>query len=606
MSANESQTISSQESSRTDEPTIDLWPWQYQALFDCDQYPALHLCGGRGSGKSYIDAPRVLRWADLTTELYYGIFAPTESQLQTVLAPIRKALAYLEIGESFEKDPPREWQEQWDADGILYPSPRLRKDKVWIWENGMHIFCATVLNNAYTRAKSLDFNAILFQEATEPGVHNNVFTTLVGCLRCGAATKQRDGSWRCVVPGHIHQLVTAYNVPLRDPSHFIRKKVRRLLDQEATRKDAGKKPYFFLIQSRTQDNRATGDDYLDNLAAEMDADTFIEQTSGDLFTVSANQLTYRAFTNDNILPRRDWLKPLVYDPKRPLHIWFDFNTTPACAGWGHDLLPHEVPDIERKGGHEYFGVIGELFSDNDPMHTDQVAEALLEDPREYVPPSDQRCNDCGRKSCPSFVRDHLPLGDGVFHCTVCGASCAGHAITYPTSKKYIHATPNWRGLKSHRGKIFVYGDASGKSEHAAAVKGPCLQILRNAFEVLGDHVEFRFKEGNPPIVLRELAVNRSLCTAGGIRTLFFAPHVTAHLADCREVVPGPDGTALKKQWSEAARKKGDEYPKRTHCLDGLGYKIDYTNPAHIPKAGGMPATADGPDFGPLATDWPEP
>jgi ribosomal protein L37AE/L43A len=594
-SETETTPTNSETSPQTDGLEIELYPWQKRALFECDDYGWLALVGGRGSGKSYLDMPRILRWCDLGTDLYYGIFAPTEPQLNTVLAPIAEALRSLDIAYVFEKAPPQEWRAQWDADGTPYPPQRLRQEKIFIWENGMHIFCATILNNAYTRAKSLDFNAILLQEFTDPGVHNEVLTTLIGCLRCGRATKQKDGSHRCVVPGHIHQLVTSGNVPLRDPSHYFIKKARMLLRRESERAAAGKKAYFCLIQSRTQDNLATGEDYIERLAAAWDTETFDEQTSGDLFARRTSLLTYYQFSEKNIL------SSLVYDPLRPLHIWFDFNNTPAVAGWGHDLRLDEVPPSELKPKHDYFGVVGELFSDSDPMQTEQVAKALLEDPT-----MDGRCADCG-----DMLERHIP---GLWVCRVCGSKCDGKPLKFAEgSRKYLHLPPPghgkpWRGLVNHRARIYVYGDATGTASHADASKtGGSIQILRDIFgEALEGRVHFRFKTSDPRVKLRELAVNRGLCAKNGVHSHFFAPWCTAHLDDFREVVPDPKTGVAKKESKPKNTNAGNEYWKRTHMSDAWGYHVDWRWPAIIPKATGLPAMAEVDDFEAMSTGWREP
>lgn len=581
--------------------SVELHPWQIPALLDVDRYANVYIITGRGAGKSHLDAPRVIRWSEMATDLHWGIFANTEAQLHTVLAPIREALDAMGVQHCYERQAPTSWAKVWRREGILTPPQRLRNLKFWIWEDGSHFYTGALVNNAYTRAKSLNFNGILVQEGTEPGVAEAAIDTLIGCLRCGRATKQPNGRYLCTVPGHLHQLVFNANVPLNDPSHWIRKKIRRLRAQEAKRREKQQASFFILIQATTQDNPSTGDRYLDTLAASFDERTYIEQTTGNL-DVEASALTYYAFSEtENV-------HPVAYGNTRPLHMWFDFNYAMAAVGWGHDLRLSEVPEAFRpKPGQkppDYFGVCGELFSDGDVMHTDQVARALLEDPTERMLLGEHRCRDCHH-----FIHEHIAVPRRAQElCTACNTFCEGAPLIYGGPRQYIHASSNWRGLLNHRGHVYVYGDASGKAEHAASVSGSSLQILRDIFgEALGERVSFRFKEANPPIKLREAAVNRSLGAKNGVRSLFFDPVCEAHIADLREVVPDPNtGTAKKVSMSNAVRKSGDEYWKRTHCMDGLGYHHDYRWPFIIPRASGLPGMPDDPDFGPLDVDFPRP
>jgi hypothetical protein len=597
MSSSET-TPSAEPTESTDAIEVGLWPWQFDAVFRNDQYRIVFLIGGRGSGKTFIEKVRMLRWSEMATELPWGIFASTESQLQTVLAPIREALDDLGIEHVYESEAPPHWRKRWKRDGVKYPPTRLRSRKFWIWEDGTHVYTASLVNNAYTRAKSIDFNGIYLGEFTEPGVRAAVIETLFPTLRCGKARLQPDGTKRCAEPGHIHQLVAAGNEPLNDPSHWVYKMNETLLAREAQRQLDGQRPFYRIIFSRTDDNPATGDDYIDGLRAALDPETFEQQTNPQLRRNTA-ALSYHQFSEKNILgpPPSGGGAGISYGSERPLHIWFDFNATPAVAGWGHDLRYDEVPAPELRSGHSYFGVNGELFSDSDAMVTEQVALALLEDPTK-----DSQCNDCG-----DLMDNHRNFGAIGFLCTVCGwrkpdsrevHHCSGKVRKGTLNRKYLHATPNWRGLLRHRGMIYVYGDATGGATHADAREpGGSIKILRDVFEAnLGDRVEFRFKTVNPAVPLRLLAMNRMLCAADGARSLFFAPHCTAHIDDAREVVPDAKGHPLKKS---KTRNPLDTYWKRTHALDACGYFVDWRWPAIIPKASGLPEYTDGSGFGPL-------
>ena len=593
--------------SRTNRLDVGLSKWQREALYRSDAYRWLFLIGGRGSGKSFLEKFLFWRWMTLCTELHWGIFGATDTVLHTILAPFIELLEHFRLDYCFESQAPQEWRDGWDRDGIKYPPRRLRSHKLLIVRTGAHFVTGSLVNNAYTRFKSFEFNGNYFGEGTEPGVTLDALTTLWGATRCGKARKGDDGVWRCMEPGHLHQLVLGGNEPLNDPSHWIYKKHDELTQQETARKEAGHRPFYRVIFSSTYDNPRTGEDFVDGLRAALDEDTFKSQTKPTLRRNVAS-LTYHKFSDDNILPLRTSTRfGLAYDPRRPLHIWFDFNPTPAVAGWGHDLRVRadEVPPLDVRPGRAYFGVIGELHSGAEPMSTDQVAHALLEDPS-----TDSRCSDCGCQ-----LGEHFETGSG-FICRRCswrgpgGAYCSGRPIRFEESrKKFLHATPNWRGLIHHRSDIYVYGDASGGAASSTSHNADGnIKILRDIFGAnLGERVHFRFKASNPSIALRELAVNRSLCAANGVHGVFFGDWCVEHIADGREVVPDPKtGVAKKVSVSPKARKAGG-YWARTHSFDGFGYFIDYRWPAMGEGGNFLPMQSDM-DFAdtPLETHWPEP
>src|SRR5688500_1999568 len=80
-----------------------LADWQYESIFgDAAKVRMLYIVGGRGCGKSHTDAPRVIHWSELATDLPFGIFASTEAQLQTVLSPIAQLVDELGVQTVYE------------------------------------------------------------------------------------------------------------------------------------------------------------------------------------------------------------------------------------------------------------------------------------------------------------------------------------------------------------------------------------------------------------------------------------------------------------------------------------------------------------------------
>lgn len=569
-----------------------LWRHQIRSVQEIDRYPFVFVIGGRGSGKSYEDTPRVIRWADMCTELAYGIFATTDTQLQTVLAPIRATIERMGIDHRYESEAPPEWRERWDAEGILYPPQRLREGKFWIWDTGAHFFTGSIINNAYTRAKSIDFNAVLIEEGTEPGITLNAVNTLFGSCRCGKATPGPDG-WRCREPNHLHQLVLVGNTPLNDPTHWIYRKHDELMRREAERARDGRKAFYLLLAPATKDNPATGLDYLERLGAAFDARTYEEQTRGGLQRNTA-VTSYHAFDETNIT------ESPAYDSSRPLHIWFDFNAMPAVTGMGHDLRLSEVPEPHRRKDRVYHGIFGELFSGHEPMVTEQVAYALLEDPAGVG-----RCIDCS-----DSMREHTLTSAGLL-CMVCGSVssqggfCSGRTTAFDAKRDYLRVPDNWHGLAKHRGPIYVYADATGGATTAdSAQPGGSIRILRDIFGANLPHGKLHFKipSANPSVRMRVLAVNRGLCDHTGTRSIYVHPRCAAHVDDMREVVPDPNsaGDPLKQGHRKRHGTCPDEYCLRTHMLDAFGYHWSFRFPARIPRfdSHGQPYMSEV-DVGPM-------
>lgn len=595
---------------------IGLLPWQLDALLRYDHIKWLNLIGGRGAGKSFLDPPRVFRWAEMSTELVWGLMAATDTDLQTMLAPIRAAADACHMEYRYESQAPQEWRDDWDQQGILYPPQRLRQGKFWIWRNGAHFFTGSIVNNAFTRAKGINFNGLYIAEFTEPGVTLKAILTLYAGLRCGRATLGADGTWQCRVPGHLHQLITAGNVPLDEPSHWIYKKDEELRRNEKQRIAEGKPRFYHLIEVPTRANPMTGEGYDDGLRAMYDADTYEEQTSG-LLKRSVSLLVYRKFTDRNVWDTgSSWPEP-KYSPARALHLWFDWNAAPAVAGFGHDLRLDEVPADERRKGKHYFGILGELFSGNNPMTTDEVAEALLVDG-----PRGGACIDCHHD-----LGKHLELHDG-HHCSVCNwfrpnvtpkEYCSGMALPSPLAtaarSKYLRVPSNWRGLSQHRGPIHIYGDANDGRGNAASIAGGSIKILR---DILGDalghagdgqggKLHFHIPAANPLVKHRVLAVNRGFVDGHNVATVFVHSRCEAHIADFREVVPDADGAPYKTHKSPSKRRTtADDYAQRTHISDAWGYHWSYRFPYLKPRSGGMPIGPESEDFGPMEREWVQP
>lgn len=583
---------------------IELLPSQDEELFGSDDYPLLIVIGGPGSGKTTVNALWIIRYGDISAEQPLALFANTWDQMvNAILPPMYETFAEMGWIEGRDyvmgKQVPKKWRKEWRRKSIRVPINRARGVKMLVLRrSGIHIYLGTYANQSWRRIKGQSIQAIIGEEITEPDVNVPDFLAYaITRVRCGhgASCKER---------GHFHRIILKGNVPLHNPGHAIYKLVADLKTKEAARPKGS--PYFRLLEVDTRENINLNTEYVPSLMAAMDGETFEEQVTGKLQRRTQG-LTYYQFSEANILPS------LRYDPRRELHLWFDFNKTPATAGWGHDLRYDELPDEEReirafmKGPWHDFGVVGELFSDNDPMDTYQVANALIEDPETKPGRQDAYCSSCRDNKCNAQVKEHSEIPGKGWLCMRCAFSvetaygkmfCSGKTIGYDYSRKHLRAPSGWHGLMRHRGHIFVYADASGRNETSVSVLGSNLKILRDVFgENLGKRVSFRVKAANPPINLRELAMNVALKRGNDVHSLFIAPWCEAHIEDFRQVVPDPKtGVAKKVYATESERAKGNGYWQRTHATDGLGYLVDVRWPFIIPKAGSMPYAGESTGF----------
>lgn len=131
----------------------------------------------------------------------------------------------------------------------------------------------------------------------------------------------------------------------------------------------------------------------------------------------------------------------------------------------------------------------------------------------------------------------------------------------------------------HRGRVVVYGDATGGARGSAQVQGSDWELAKKTLRSgdasqqlggFGDRVSFRVKSDNPAERARVNAVNSRTASVEGVVRLMVDPHAAPH------VVKDLEGVRTLKGGSGEIDKKADLM--LTHPTDALGYYVDYEFP----------------------------
>ncbi len=119
----------------------------------------------------------------------------------------------------------------------------------------------------------------------------------------------------------------------------------------------------------------------------------------------------------------------------------------------------------------------------------------------------------------------------------------------------------------HRGRILVYGDATGGARGTAQTEGSDWDLVRNAlYGHFGpERVTFRVPDANPTERARVNAVNSRLMSADG------TVHIMVDPVKAPQTVKDFEGVRLLEGGSGEVDKKRD--PDLSHLTDGFGYYI---------------------------------
>lgn len=132
---------------------------------------------------------------------------------------------------------------------------------------------------------------------------------------------------------------------------------------------------------------------------------------------------------------------------------------------------------------------------------------------------------------------------------------------------------------SHKGRIFIYGDATGGVRKTSATEGSDWDLVKTTlYNHFGSgRVHFRVPESNPTERARINAVNTRLRnTAGEVRLMVDPQHAPQTVKDF-------EGVRLLEGGSGEIDKKHD--PKLTHVTDAIGYYVARAYPVRKPDVG---------------------
>ena len=132
---------------------------------------------------------------------------------------------------------------------------------------------------------------------------------------------------------------------------------------------------------------------------------------------------------------------------------------------------------------------------------------------------------------------------------------------------------------NHKGRVYLYGDASGGSSHSSQTKGSDWDIVKQVLRpVFGDRIRMRVPKANPSIRLRINSVNTRCCNQAGERRFFV-------VQSCRRVIEDFEGSVVKAN-GDLDKPTGTNM---THLTDAIGYYVVKRFP--IAGRGGIIRTA---------------
>jgi hypothetical protein len=545
-----------------EETDVPLWkPHEFNFISDAQalahfdtEHDTILIGGGVGSGKSVLHSLDALKRSEDQTELLHGIFTNTETQRDKEVVPSIQD-RFVAAGYEkpvFDKRPPLAWVRRWARSGIVVPSEAKYRN-ILTAPTGYHAYCGTLFNRSHSHYDSLSFGSARIEEAAN--VSFSSIQTIFERTRCS-----RGGGDRCKQL-HRHQKYLIFNPP-RGPHPWLYAYLDRLEENAKAFYHAlrdgeecgcprvhgpelehrtwpllllGVGPAV-LYRSKTSDNPYLGDGYREGLAANMSKDSARRRLDGEILRETEGGC-YVSFSNENV-------RPVEYDPDRPLFVCMDFNLQPRAAVFAQVLNPGEYPTDNHREGVQHIGVFGEYFYAGE-MDDRRFAEELVRGSR-----------GSGCDSQPLYKSEMyrgLP--------PPCDDTC-----------ERVCRKGHWNGLKAHRDRIIAYGDQRGTHRSSQTLDSSWLIVERvfRQLERFGKDVP----ESQPSPRARVDSVNGKFCSAMDIRSLWIDKRCEELIRDFEHVV-WDEGGEKEREWRRGAM--GTEW-HRTHLVQALGYMIHRRSP----------------------------
>ena len=159
----------------------------------------------------------------------------------------------------------------------------------------------------------------------------------------------------------------------------------------------------------------------------------------------------------------------------------------------------------------------------------------------------------------AIVQEHVMFGTVVID-----------EVYIPTdSNSRMVATEVLSRYGDHKGRVEIYGDATGGARGSAKVEGSDWEIIWNTLRPkYGSRLVRCIPTGNPPERSRVNSMCARICSVSGLRQLYV-------LRKCPHVIEDLEGVVYSAGTNEIEKKKN---PTLTHISDALGYHVVYKYP----------------------------
>jgi hypothetical protein len=131
--------------------------------------------------------------------------------------------------------------------------------------------------------------------------------------------------------------------------------------------------------------------------------------------------------------------------------------------------------------------------------------------------------------------------------------------------------------KHHRGRVLLYGDATGGNRGTAKTEGDDWTIIRRTLKRVYDEVLVRVDASNPRERMRINSMNTRLLNADDEVHMRVDPR-------CTNIIKDFEGVRIDPETGQIAKKK---HPTLSHISDAIGYYVARRFPVKSGKGGGL-------------------